>query len=154
MKISGDITAFMEDHVDECALLLVSVFNSKPWNEHRNIETVKKELSWALNAPQFIGFVYSADEILGFVIGSYEADGPSKTFHLIDFCVSADARGKGIGGKLLQHLERALKETNTHSIYLTTRKGSLAQSFYERNGFRVASGDIAMWPNIRMIREL
>ena len=73
-----------------------------------------------------MGFVYSADEVLGFTIGSYEGEEAGKDFHLIDLCVRADAQAKGIGSKLLKHLERTLKETNAKSIYLRACADRLA----------------------------
>ena len=155
MKNGGDIATFRGEHVDECARLLVSIFNGKPWNEHRDLQTVKQELSWALDVPEFIGFVcLSFNEVVGFIIGSYEGQGVDKKFHLIDLGVRADVQGRGIGNRLLKHLENTIEATNTTSIYLTTRKGSPAQSFYEKNGYRVDSGDIALWPKVSMVRNL
>ena len=40
------IEILKEDHLNECAHLLVSAFNTEPWNEHWTFDTVRKELAW------------------------------------------------------------------------------------------------------------
>ena len=72
----------------------------------------------------------------------------------MDLCVRANLRGNGIGSRLLKHLKKILKEMEVTAIYLMTLEGGRAQSFYETNGYRVRSEDIALWPKLFMVREL
>jgi hypothetical protein len=60
--LAEHIETLNKDHLDECAHLLVSVFNAEPWNANYTFDTAKKELAWTLNVPGSLGLV-SFDEV-------------------------------------------------------------------------------------------
>lgn len=143
-EIVERIETLTEEHLDECARVLISAFNDEPWNEHWTLETAKKELFWTLHAPGFLGFACVGDEISGFAAGYLEQSDKSRVFYLRSLCVRRDLHGKGVGSRLLKHLEQTLQEMDVNLIYLITHKGGQAEAFYERNGYRVSSEDIVM----------
>ncbi len=46
-----------------------------------------------------------------------------------------DFRGQGVGGALIEHLVRKLKEKNTPGVHLVTSPGLRNVGFYTKNGF-------------------
>ena len=51
------IESFSEEHVNECASLLVATFNAEPWNDDWTLDTAKKEIRWTMGVPGFVGLV-------------------------------------------------------------------------------------------------
>ncbi len=133
------------DHLDGCARLLVSAFNAEPWNEKWTLETARKDILWTLNAPDYLGFVYLEDEVKGMAAGHREQDAENVVFYLSVICVSPAAQRKSVGGGLIRHLERALTEMGIRSIYLLTDKGTPAEAFYKKIGYKVSEKDILMF---------
>ena len=136
--------ALTEDHLDECAHLVVSAFSGEPWNESWTFETAREELRWILSVPGYEGFVSKGEGISGFATGYREQDGDRRVFYLRILCVRPDLQGKGVGRRLVRHLEETLRETNVTVVYLITRKGGRAEAFYRKNGYGVSSEDIVM----------
>jgi hypothetical protein len=58
-----------KDHLDECAHLLVSVFNAEPWNANYTFDTAKKELAWTIGVPGFLGLMAFDDRVEAFAVG-------------------------------------------------------------------------------------
>lgn len=54
--------------------------------------------------------------------------------HVDDLVVSSNARGQGIGRRLIEHAERLAAERGMRQIFLDSRSG--ATGFYERRGYR------------------
>jgi ribosomal protein S18 acetylase RimI-like enzyme len=73
-------------------------------------------------------------------------DGPDDTFpvgarygDLYSLCVSEDARGQGIGTRLLDAVDDELEARGVHDLRISVIAGNeRAQALYERRGFRVA----------------
>lgn len=105
------IKEFKEEHLDECAHLIVSAFNIEPWNENWTFDTAKKTLYQTLEAPGFMGFVSAEDEIMGFATGCCEQDDKKEVFYLDTLCVKPDVQGKGVGSRLLEHLKGHLEKS-------------------------------------------
>jgi len=53
---------------------------------------------------------------------------------LLNFCVTYDSRGKGVGEKLFLRVRNTLKKRNINSMKIVTGKGQIdAQNFYEKH---------------------
>lgn len=138
------IEVFEKEHLDECANVLISAFNSEPWNENWTFASAKKELK-TQSLPWAIGFVsVDGEEVLGFVEGCREQDGEREVFYLETLCVKPNAQGSGIGSRLLQHLKKELEQTSINTIYLITHRGTPAEALYKKNGYRVSDEDVVM----------
>ena len=102
------IEPLTEEHLEECAHLLVSAFNSEPWNESWTLETAKEELRWTLDVPGYEGFVSRGERISGFATGYREQDDGRRVFYLRLLCVEPKIQGQGVGRRLVRHLEETL----------------------------------------------
>lgn len=138
------IEAFKVNHLDECAELLVATFNAEPWNETWTLDTARRELTWTMEVPGFGGLVSLNDRVLGFATGYCEPDGRRNIFYLKTFCVRPDVQRMGVGSRLLEHLRGRLGEGGVNAIYLTTKKGTPAEVFYEKRGYVVKDEIIVM----------
>ena len=76
------IGTLKEEHLDECARLMVSTFNAKPWNAKYTFETAEKELTWTLAVPGFLGFASFDDGVVAFAVGYVEQDDEREVFCL------------------------------------------------------------------------
>jgi aminoglycoside 6'-N-acetyltransferase I len=142
--MSERIEPIKEDHIGECAQLLVSTFNAEPWNDNWTLDTAKEELSWTMGVPGFVGLVSLTDEVMAFATGYREPDDEREIFYLKTFCVRPDVQGTGVGSRLLGHLKEHLGKNGVNTIYLITHKGTPAEGFYKKNGYTVNSEDIVM----------
>jgi aminoglycoside 6'-N-acetyltransferase I len=138
------IEPLREEHLDECAHLLVSTFNAEPWNDNWTLDTAKKELAWTQEVPGFMGLVSITDEVVAFATGYREPDDKCEVFYLKTFCVRPDVQGTGVGSRLLGHLKEELGKSGVNTIYLITHKETPAEAFYKKNGYTVNSEDIVM----------
>lgn len=93
-----------------------------------------KEFVPELNHKQInISFIYvEDDEILGRIVGFIHWD----YLQIELFFVSKNAQGKGVGTKLLDHIEKIAKKNNVVYILLETMSFN-APKFYEKNGFNI-----------------
>src|SRR3712207_2673622 len=132
-----------KDHLDECAHLLVSVFNTEPWNTNYTFDTAKKELAWTLDVPGFVGLVALDEGVVAFAVGYIEQDDEREIFCLKTLCVRPEAQGKGVGSRLMQRIKERLEKMGVNLIYLTTYKGTPAESF-DKIGYRVSDEAVIM----------
>ncbi|MBW4511220.1 MAG: GNAT family N-acetyltransferase [Scytonematopsis contorta HA4267-MV1] len=129
------IKPFTAEYIDDCAWLFLEVFNSEPWNEKWTFANAVLALQQILNTPNFIGFIWQEDMILGFVLGCCEPTDTGKRFFLKEICVKNNQQRQGIGSQLLSYLTQYLVEIDVKLIYLLTRKNSNAEFFYSKQGF-------------------
>jgi aminoglycoside 6'-N-acetyltransferase I len=133
-----------KEHLDECAHLLVATFNAEPWNAKYTFDTAKKELAWTLDVPGFVGLVALDEGVVAFAVGYIEQDDEREIFCLKILCVRPEAQGKGVGSRLMQRLKEKLEKMGVNLIYLTTNRGTPAESFYKKIGYKVSDEDVVM----------
>jgi GNAT superfamily N-acetyltransferase len=138
------IEALSEDHLDECARLLMVTFNAEPWNDKYTHDTAKKQLAWHLRVPGCVGLVSVMDGVVAFAIGYREPTDVGEVFNLSIFCVRPDAQRTGIGTRFLRNLEDHLRKSGVKTVYLGTRKGTPAEAFYKKHGYGASAEDIEM----------
>ena len=114
-----------------------SRFNLDPkFNHNKFIELYKKWVDNAMNnsfADDLIVYKES-DKILGFV--TYQISGDEATIGLI--AVNPDFQGKGIGSKLLNHVEQHLFNKKIKKLYIPTQKSNkTACDFYSKLGYNI-----------------
>ncbi|MBV4203421.1 GNAT family N-acetyltransferase [Bacteroides salyersiae] len=77
---------------------------------------------------------YNRSKINGFL--SYKTDGTSCTIGLI--AVTPDQQGRGIGSKLINHLEHKMLSQNINILNVATQSANIqACTFYEKIGFQI-----------------
>lgn len=99
-----------------------------------DLEAYTKEIVPKLKQEyQDISFIYEEDGvILGRIVGFIHWD----HLQIELFYVSKDTQGKGIGSKLLNHVEAIAKNNQLSYILLETMSFN-APKFYEKNGFEI-----------------
>lgn len=80
---------------------------------------------------------YNEDKPMGIVTCflGFSTFTASKTFKIHDVVVHPDARGMGIGTKLLDHVKDEAEKMGCSKITLEVREDNPAQKLYEREGF-------------------
>ncbi len=136
--------ALKVEHLDDCAHLLLTTFNAEPWNDSYTHDTEKAQLAWHLEVPGCVGLVSVNDGIVAFAIGYREPTDVGDVFHLSIFCVRPDFQRTGVGTRLLHALEERLRKTGVSTIYLGTNRGTPAEAFYRKHGYRVSDEEIEM----------
>ena len=142
--MSERIETFTIDHLDDCAHLFMTAFNAEPWNDSYTLDTAKKQLAWHLEVPGCVGLVFVNDGIVAFAVGYREPTDVGDVFHLSIFCVRPDAQRTGVGSRLLKRLEELLGKSAVNTIYLGTNKGTPAEAFYKKHGYKVSDEEIIM----------
>ncbi|MCE7984289.1 MAG: GNAT family N-acetyltransferase [Caldilinea sp. CFX5] len=129
----------------ECIDLFIDVFNSPPWNEHWEIATATQRLEACYHTPGFDGVIGKiGGKPIGFALGYVEQWDRSKHFYLKEMCVTPKWQRHGTGTALLHELEEMLKRKGVEKIYLYTARETVAQIFYEKQGFYVSAKMIMM----------
>jgi aminoglycoside 6'-N-acetyltransferase I len=142
--MSERIETFKVGHLDECAHLFMIAFNVEPWNDQYTLNTARKQLAWHLEVPGCVGLVSINEGIVAFAIGYREPTDVGDVFHLSIFCVRPDLQRTGVGSRLLGHLKDHLAEGRVNTIYLGTNKGTPAEAFYRKHGYKVSDEEIVM----------
>jgi GNAT superfamily N-acetyltransferase len=127
----------------------MTAFNAEPWNDSYTLDTAKKQLAWHLEVPGCVGLVTVSDGIVAFAVGYREPTDVGDVFHLSIFCVRPDAQRTGVGSRLLKRLEELLGKSAVNTIYLGTNKGTPAEAFYRKHGYKVSDEEILMSHDLR-----
>jgi ribosomal protein S18 acetylase RimI-like enzyme len=139
------LTSIKPEDLTQCADLFVTVFNNEPWNEHWQPSAVLARLTDIFHTPGFHGIAaFNETVIVGFALGYIEQWDQQRVFYLKEMCVKTDLQRQGIGAKLIEYLERDLKQRSISKIYLLTARDSLAEAFYRKAGFYVSAKMIMM----------
>jgi ribosomal-protein-alanine N-acetyltransferase len=97
----------------------------------------KHTLNYLLNEPMTISYqaVTPSDELVAFAFVMVNGNGAA---HLTTIGVAPEHRRRGLGLKLLEHLEKLLKQKEIGTIMLEVRVGNFAgQNLYRRIGYTV-----------------
>ena len=94
--------------------------------------------------PGFVGLVSLDEEVVAFATGYREPDDRREVFYLKTFCVKPDAQGTSVGSRLIAHLKEHLGSKGVNTIYLITHRGTPAEAFYRKHGYKVTDEDIVM----------
>lgn len=118
--------------------LYVSVFSSPPWNECWQYDWAYERSSWIYRSQSFLGFVAkdNNNKTIGAILG-YGVPFKGKQGHqIVDFFIDTNYQNKGIGSKLLLHLESELKQNNYDFISLLTSKNTAIEAWYKKHNYQ------------------
>lgn len=120
----------------ELSELYVSVFNGPPWYNQWTVATAMDKMKQLIYSDGFYGLICSVDsEPCGFILGFREDQHDESHFHIKEMGVVCVKQHSGIGSQLMVELERILKDSGVHKMYLVTGKITEIVSFYTKNGF-------------------
>ncbi|MCB2300749.1 GNAT family N-acetyltransferase [Clostridium tagluense] len=132
----NNIISIKDQHILKCSELYIKVFNAEPWNDKWTLETAHKRLNDIYISTNFEGVLYVEDEqIKGAIFGNYEQFYDGIHYNLREMFISNELQGQGLGSKLLNELEKRLKEIGVTTIILFTSKGNKTSEFYLKNNF-------------------
>jgi GNAT superfamily N-acetyltransferase len=138
-----------QEHLEECANLLVTVFANPPWNENWTFELALKRLQNTYNIVDFYGIIAKKQSrIIGFACGHGEEYINVKTFYLKEMCVALKHQNTGVGTAIINELQKDLAKNNITRIWLLTAPNSPAESFYKKCGFINSDKVILMIKNL------
>ena len=124
------------DQINDITNLLVSTFNSEPWNESWTYEMAQERIGGLLSNPMAIAYAAIQDnELISCVIGYITNYMSSKEFFIEEFLVSNAFQNKGYGTKSLVFIENDLKSEGVTSLTLLTERGFPSEKFYQKNRF-------------------
>ena len=138
------IVPFTPAHLDAAAQVYVTVFNAAPWHDRWTPPTARRRLAETLATAHALGFVLLDGALVGFVLGHAASWFDGTHFDLKELCIRADQQRRGLGTRLLRHLEGVLREQGVARVYLLTAGEGPAAAFYATQGYSVS-------PRMRMM---
>jgi ribosomal-protein-alanine N-acetyltransferase len=98
----------------------------------------KQQIAYLLTDSNSVSLISKVkDEIVGFVIGQTYIDKKSATGHILTIDVSPKHRQRGIGLRLLQEIEKILKNKGVEICFLEAREDNIiAVNFYQKFGYK------------------
>lgn len=122
--------------VPQLASLYVAVYKQAPWNEYWQLDWAEQRLETMMQSPGFLGLMYRTDQdIQGAILGRRNDYLGRKDLEIVDFFVTPEKQGAGIGSQLLNALQEQAKKANFSSCSLLSPKSITAYQFYLNKGF-------------------
>lgn len=119
------------------AHIYVETYNCPPWNDEWTIELATQKLDELINCCDSYGLVCVDDnKIIGAIVGNSEIYYNCQQFFIKDFFVMPSYQGKGIGGTLMNELEKKLKYKGIQKTYLFTSRTDKTEIFYQKRGYK------------------
>ena len=133
-----DIRPFDEKLLEPCISVYLDVFNQPPWGESWTDGSARRRLTKVIRRNGFIGLIAFLDGgPVGFVLGNRWGSYPlNRGFQIRELLVADQVRGTGIGGQLIAALMTNLRKFDLRYISLVTKRGSPAERFYMKSGFK------------------
>jgi GNAT superfamily N-acetyltransferase len=137
-----------EIDIDKQTDKLIKDLRNASFPEHVSQYSYYKQL------PHIRCLQYDNSQLVGYMGLDYRVigvnDKPYKILGVIDFCVSEDSRGKGIGSLMLNELTAFAESKEVDFIILMAE----SHSFYERNGFVHIPNVASCWLRIHEHKNL
>lgn len=122
------VRALRDTDVDVCADMM---FASDPWS---TLGTSRDILAGILRNPDRLRAVAERDgAIAGCIVVS---TAPPLSGYVQVICVAANARGLGVGRRLMEHIEGRIFENSPNVFLFVSDFNTAARGFYERLGYR------------------
>ena len=123
------IVTFREDHFAGLDALWREAFPDDPPRNHANVSVPAK----LAEQPDLLFVALDGADVIGSIMAGY--DGHRGWLYAV--AVSKARQGEGIGRKLAEHAEAALKARGCLKINLQVREGNPATGFYAKLGYEV-----------------
>ena len=124
-----EIKALTEDNLKEVLLLNLRCFK-------RGENYTKYTFRYLLTAPNILSYklITAEKQMVGFVFISVN----NEIGHITTIGIAPEHRRRGLGEKLLDHIENTLRKKDVSSIYLEVRvSNSPAQKMYLKYGYEI-----------------
>lgn len=126
-----------EANLEMVAASYVETFSAAPWHEPWTMEVAKVRLCDMLsgNGALGISILDEKKNVLGAAVGEIEVHHTGRQFYLRECFIVPHKQRAGLGKELVRTLENILQDLGVCKIYLLTARESVAQFFYEKNGY-------------------
>ncbi|WP_407370841.1 GNAT family N-acetyltransferase [Carnobacterium sp.] len=146
---NGEIRELTEFDLDLCAELLITVYNSKPWDEKWTKNTAKSHLQEFIHRKRSFGFVYvDKSTIVGALFGVERTFWSGDEVYVDEFYVHPQCQQKGVGKEMMIHLEDYCQKKELEAITLVTDKNVPAYHFYQKMNFNISEANVFLYKNI------
>ena len=134
------IRDYLDDDLDGCVSLFTTVFSQPPWNDHwPSNEAAKIYLNDIIHAPRFKGLVmYRDDQLIGVCLGRHRLWWAGNEFYIDEFFIVNTLQRKGLGTRLMEYLMQVLRDDGVRVVFLMTARGTSAEFFYQKLGFKIS----------------
>lgn len=119
-------------------------FNQAPWFDQWDEITTTKRLTQLFGIDDFYGIALYDQELIGFILGYYEAYYDKTLFVIKEFCISPNVQRGGYGKKILEKLESILQSNGCQSITLMTLNAPQTLNFYLKNDYQIEESLLMM----------
>lgn len=144
------IKNFVLKDLNECAMIMMSVYNNELWQCSWSYETAKEYLLDYAEGKKFIGYTLWLDGVIKGAILCHEKIWWNNNEIFIDeMFISPEFQRQGYGTELLNAVENYIKEHNLAGFTLSTNRFAPAQHFYRKNGFSDADHVLFMYKEIQ-----
>ena len=125
-----------KEEIASCAEVYISAYGAKPWNEKYDKPSVEKYISDYLGSKTKQCFAAEENgKIIGIALGIIVPSIDAPFLRIEDFCVSAEAQGRGYGKEIMRLVSEKAKESGCDSVLLATLRNFPSHKFYLKNGF-------------------
>ena len=125
-----------KEEIASCAEVYISAYGAKPWNEKYDKPSVEKYISDYLGSKTKQCFAAEENgKIIGIALGIIVPSIDAPFLRIEDFCVSAEAQGRGYGKEIMRLVSEKAKESGCDSVILATLRNFPSHKFYLKNGF-------------------
>lgn len=140
------IRKWVEDDLDPCVNLLITVYNSEPWNEKWTKKTAQSHLYEFMHQTRSFGFVFvDKSTIVGALFGVERTFWSGDEVYVDEFYIHPQYQNKGVGKEMMHHLEAYCKENNLEDITLLTDKTVPAYDFYQKMDFKTSENNVFLY---------
>lgn len=130
------IRELKESDLDQCVEILLSSYNTMPWNYKWTKEKAYAYLKEYQEVKRFLGFVVlENDVIVSALFGHLKTWWTKDQLYIDEVFVSNENKGKGYGKKIIQHCESYCTQNGIDIITLMTNEVMPAYLFHSKNDF-------------------
>lgn len=125
-----------ENDLERCVEILISSYNTMPWNYRWSFEKAYAYLKEYQEAKRFLGFVALEEGIIvAALFGHLKTWWTKDQFYIDEVFVSDEYKGKGYGKKIILYCENHCKQNGVDIIILMTNEVMPAYTFHNNNDF-------------------
>lgn len=130
-----EYTIFTKQNIDDIIPLYIRYYNEREHGEWTE-DTVYKRICQMISREDSFGLVMTENDIIiGFVLGYFEQFDDGKTYNLMEIVIADEYQNQGYGTKLMNELERKVKNMGAFMISLQAVNDNNHDRFYGRLGF-------------------
>lgn len=143
------VTPFVIDDLNDCAEIMMLVYNNELWQCRWSLEAAKSYLADYVEHKRFIGYTLRVNSVIKGAIFCHEKIWWNNNEVFIDeMFIAPTHQRRGYGTELLIAVGSYIKQHNLAGITLSTNKYSPAPQFYRKNGFLDAEHVLFMYRQI------